>query len=182
MATGNDLIDQAFVDLQVIQPGEAITTTLRTDGQLRLNQLLSSLSTEGLTVFNQAVQTYGLSAGLASYTLGTTGSWNTYGRPGKVTGWNATGGVMRKGGPALSFADYDRAIVIKAQELQDLNTKALSEGIITSYPSSITAPVPSLLGADTNYPNINIRIYPPPSAAPGSVELTYWLPVTQIAD
>lgn len=43
-----------------------------------------------------------------------------------------------------------------------------------------SANIPMILGADTAYPSINVRIYPPPVAT-GAAEITYWTPVTKFA-
>src|SRR4051812_27001658 len=99
--TWNDLIDLAFTDLAVIQPGESITTAMRTDAQSRLNMVLSGLNAEGRTVFNQVSQTFSLTSGQASYTLGNGGTFSTTGglRAQKVTAWEASATNMRDGGP-----------------------------------------------------------------------------------
>jgi hypothetical protein len=160
----DDLIDQAFVDLNVIQVGEAITTAMRTDARNRFNQLLSSLSTEGLTAFNQTTGTFPLVSGLTNYTLGVGGMFNIAVRAQRVTAWRATfGGILSSGGRALSLEEFG-ASAMQAQ------------------PAGETAPIPKILGADTAYPLINIRILPPPGASPGLLELAYWTPITQVTD
>jgi hypothetical protein len=35
------------------------------------------------------------------------------------------------------------------------------------------------VAADTSYPLINVRVFPPPSNTPGTLELAYYTPVTQ---
>jgi len=160
----NDIIDLAFLDLGVTQPGEVITTSMRTDAQTRFNVLLSSLSTEGLTAFNQVFQSFALSANTTSYTLGVGGSFSTAVRAMKVTAWRAFyGGVLSSGGPVLSLAEFGAAAA-------------------QAQPTGETAPIPKIVGADTAYPFINVRLLPPPSFTPGNIELAYWTPITQIAD
>lgn len=161
--TWNDLIDLAFVDLAVTQPGESITTAIRTDAQSRLNMLLSGLNAEGRTVFNQVTQTFSLSAGTAAYTLGNGGTFSTTGslRAQKVTFWEANATNIRDGGAVLSLAHL---------------------GAVAREHTGDLRPIPKAVGADTAYPLINVRVSPAPSATPGTLTLGYWTPIAQISD
>lgn len=165
MPSWNDLIDLSFQDLAVIQPGQTISgTQMQAPAQVMLNQLLSSLSTEQLTAYNQVMQTFALVAGQTNYTLGAGGTWSTVGgqRAQRVTAWRgffAT--ILSGGGPVLSMAAFDAAAQQMAGE---------------------TSIIPKLLGADTAFPLINIRVFPPPSGTTGNVEVAYWTPVPQISD
>jgi hypothetical protein len=162
--TWNELIDQAFVDLGTIRPGMSITALMRSDAQKRLNQLLGTLSAEGLTAFNQVTGTWNLQFGVTSYTLGVGGSLGTGARAQRVTAWRASyGGVLSSGGRPLSLDEFGAA----AAEAQPLGE---------------TASIPKIVGADTAYPLINIRILPPPNHLPGQLELAYWTPISQVAD
>jgi hypothetical protein len=163
MSLVSDILTEAFLDLAVIAPGETISTAMQTDAFLRLNQLLGSLSTEGATVFNQVEQTFNLVAGSVNYTLGSGGTFSTTGglRAQKVTAWRANAsGVLSSGGPALSMAEFG---AIARQE----------RGRLTAIPEAV--------GADTNYPLINIAVYPPPSSSPGTLTLHYWTPIPAFA-
>jgi len=161
----NDLIDLAFIDLAVIQPGASITTAMRTDAQSRLNMLVSALNAEGATVFDQVMQSFNLSEGVDAYTLGASGSWATTGslRAQKVTSWRGKySGILSRGGAPMSMAEFAARINQAGGE---------------------TAAIPEFLAADTAYPSINIRVYPPPSGLFGAaVELGYWTPIAQISD
>lgn len=160
----NDLIDQAFVDLGVIRPGENITTTMRTAAQVLFNELLSSLSTEGAMAYQQIMQAFSLTAGTTNYTLGSGGNFATTGglRAMKVTAWRAYySGVLMGGGRVLSMEEFGTIAIQVAGEL---------------------SAIPKAVAADTAYPLVNVRIFPPPSATPGTLELAYWTPITQIAD
>ena len=99
MALVSDIINESFLDLAVIAPGETISSGMQTDAFLRLNQLLASLSTEGAMVFNQVEQSWPLSSGVVAYTLGAAGSLATTGglRAQKITAWRAASGDMTKG-------------------------------------------------------------------------------------
>ncbi|HEY1340989.1 MAG TPA: hypothetical protein VGF59_25935 [Bryobacteraceae bacterium] len=165
--TWNDLITLAFEDLAVIQPGEPISTAMQTDAQSRLNALIGSLNTEGATVFNQVMQTFTLTAGTTAYTLGSGGTLATTGglRAQKVTAWRAfSSTTVTNGGAPLSMAEFGAAV------------GASDEGI------GMQSVIPKFLGADTAYASVNIRIWPPPSSSPGSLELAYWTPISQISD
>ena len=156
----SDVFQQAFEDLGVITANETITTALTTDAFTQWNEMLDSLSAEGLEVPNQIMQTFGLSAGVEAYTLGSGGTFATTGgaRAMKVTAWRAAyGGVLQNGGKPLSMAEFGAA-----------SRQSLGE----------TTSIPKVVGADTSYPLINIRVAPPPSAAPGTLELAYYTPLS----
>ena len=169
MSAWNDLITQAFINLAVIQVGETITSAMQTDAQTRLNQLLSSLSTEGLTAFNQVSQSFNPSSGVVAYTLGsavnsaslvTTGNLRAL----KLTAWRAAyAGVLTSGGRVLSLEEFGAA---SAQ----------------SQTTGEATPIPRIVGADTSYPLINVRISPPPGTLVGVLELDYYTPITQITN
>lgn len=163
MSTPRSIIAQAFQDLKVLPPGGSVSTTVENDAFVYLNQLISSLSIEGPTAFNQVRQIFNLAYGSASYTLGSGGSFATTGgkRAVKVTSWRATyGGVLSSGGVPLSMEEFG------AQAKQIIGE---------------SAPIPSLVGVDTAYPLINVRVHPPPSVTVGTLELGYWTPITQFA-
>lgn len=161
--TWNDLVDQAFQDLGVIQPGMTTNgTSLQTTGQLYLNQLISSLSTEELTAFQQIKETFSLQVGVMAYTLGNGGSFNTGVRAQKVTAWRGSfGTILSRGGRILSFSEFDSAAQLLGGE---------------------QAAIPAIVGADTAYPLINVRVFPPPSNSPGVIELAFFTPLQQIVD
>jgi hypothetical protein len=161
VSTPRSIINQAFQDLKVLPPGGSVSTTVENDSFVYLNQLMSSLSIEAPMAFNQVRQSFNLVYATASYTLGSGGSFATTGgkRAVKVTSWRASyGGVLSSGGPVLSMEEFG------AQAKQMLGE---------------STPIPSLVGADTAYPLINIRIHPLPSFVVGTLELGYWTPITQ---
>lgn len=160
MATWAEIITQAFVDMAVIQVGETITAGMQSDAFTRLKSLISSLSAEGLIAFNQVEQAFQLVSGTTAYTLGSGGTFSTTGnlRAQRVTAWRAYySTLLSSGGPILSMAEFGAQAVQK-------------EGELTS--------IPRLVAADTSYPLINVRVWPPPSAVPGILELAYWTPIT----
>jgi hypothetical protein len=181
MSTWNELIDIAFLDIAVIQPGESITTAMRTDAQKRLNELLASLSTEGATVATQKVYTGTLGVGTSNYTVGATGTLpGVNERVQRLTAWKAVSGHVAHGGPVLPLDAFGAAVQAEQERLAAVAMQAALAGI-AAVPASIVAPVPSIVGADTAFPLINLKVFPPPSAA-SSLELAGWTPIAVITD
>jgi hypothetical protein len=161
MALVSDIINEAFVDLGVITVLETISSGMQADAFLRLNQLLDSLSAEGLVIPNQITQAFSLQASITAYTLGVGGNLITTARAMKVTAWRAYyAGVLHSGGRVLSMAEFGE------QAKQQLGE---------------TTPIPHIVGADTAYPLINVRVFPPPSNTPGTLELSFYTPMAQFA-
>src|SRR5579883_1336177 len=44
-----------------------------------------------------------------------------------------------------------------------------------------TTPIPAMVAADTSFPLINLRVFPPPSSSPGTIELAFWTPLLKFA-
>lgn len=157
----SDLINEAFLDIGMIQPGQAVTGAMQTDAFTRLNQMLASWSAEQLTVFDQRVTSFQLQAGIPTYTFGVGGSFNPGVRAQKVTAWRASyGNVLMRGGRVLSLDEL---------------------GAVATQEAGEQTAVPKAVGADTSYPLINVRIFPPPSSSPGQLELAYWVPIAAFA-
>jgi hypothetical protein len=134
---------------------------MQADAFMRLNQLLDSLSAEGLIIPNQITQSWNLQAGITAYTVGPGGTFLTSARAMKITAWRAYyAGVLHSGGRVLSLAEFGE------QAKQTLGE---------------TTPIPRIVGADTSYPNINVRVFPPPSSPVGTIELAFYTPMAQFA-
>ncbi len=185
MSLVSDLIQLAYEDLAVVQPGETITAAgaLQTTGFTTLNGFMGTLSMERRSAFRLVMQTFNLAGGVSAYTLGSGGSFPTTGalRAQEVTSWIASSGDMRKGGAPLSMEQFATACVDGQMKLAALYTQATMEGVTATVPAVLTAPIPSLVGVDTAFPLINIRVWPIPAAVPGSIELSYWTPLLQFA-
>ncbi len=179
----SDLIDEAFIDLGMTQPGVSVSSATQLNAFRMLNQMLLNWSAEGLTVFGKVLQTFALSAGTSAYTLGSGGSFATTGslRAQKVIAWLATSGDMREGGAPLSMEEFGAACVAAQASLAALYAEAATEGVVTTVPSPLVAPVPLLVGCDTAFPLINVRVFPQPSSSPGNLELAYWVPIVAFA-
>jgi hypothetical protein len=192
----SDLITQSFIDMAVIQPGETLATTLLNAAFPYLNQLLATLSAEQLTVYTETSQTFA-ATGVSNYTVGASGGWNTTSRAQKIVGWKATSGLFTSGGVPLGLGVFDAA----AQQLEIAFTSASQAvfakgaalqaevaGIMAPFfqlpvityglPSLAGSTVPMILGADTAWPLLNVKIFP---AVTCSVELVYWTPIAAFA-
>lgn len=64
----SDLINEAFLNLGAISPGETITASEQADGLMRLNQMIGSWSAEQISIYQMAKSTVALT-GAASYSL-----------------------------------------------------------------------------------------------------------------
>ena len=179
MSVQTQIVIPAIQDLGGVAPDETPSTSELNFGFALLNQIVSAWSNEGNTVINRVRQTFALVAGTSGYTLGSGGTMATTGglRAMKVTSWLASSGDMRKGGAPLSLDEFAAQAAEAQKALAALHVQAVLEGIQTTVPSSLTAPIPTLLGADSAYPLANVRVWPPPSAAPGSVEIGYYTPL-----
>lgn len=157
-STSGGIINQALADLGVIRPGETVSATVTADCLLRLNQRLSAHSIEQLMAQTHVHTQYALQNGVVRYSMGVGGTFFTSSRPLKVTGWRANYGNFFSAGPILTF-----------DELQAASRDSLGS----------TTSIPSAVGADTAYPWINVGVFPPPSSAAGTLELSYWAALTQ---
>ncbi len=159
----SDLITQAFLNLGTITVLETISTGMQTDAFPKLNADVDSLSAEGLVVPNQVEQIFSLIQNLTAYTVGAAGSWPTASgqRALKIISWRAYyGNVLHSGGRVLSLPEFGE----QAQQILGENT-----------------PIPKILGADTAYPLINVRVFPPTGSPAGYVELGYLLAIANFA-
>lgn len=83
MTTARDLIKSAMRLATILASGEEPTGDETVDGLKVLNDLLENWSTERLSVWQRENQQFALSAGVATYTIGPAGTFNTV-RPVRV--------------------------------------------------------------------------------------------------
>ncbi|KKL11993.1 hypothetical protein LCGC14_2540210 [marine sediment metagenome] len=74
MATALNLITDAFEEARVYSPGESIPNAKSAAALRKLNRMLESWSNENFLLHFQTEETLTLTAGQASYTIGTSGS------------------------------------------------------------------------------------------------------------
>lgn len=158
MSLVSDIITQAFLDMGAYAPGETMTSLEQTDAFLRLNQMISSWSTEQLTMPTMLHTSFTLTAGTNLYTLGTGGTLVTAARALRVIGAQSVFGNFRS---ALKIISFDRF----AAEVSD--------------PLAGSTVLAAVLAADGSFPSINLRVHPMPAASPGLLWLDYWSALAQ---
>lgn len=77
MATALDLIKGAMRLIGAIESGETPSSEETSDGLSALNAMMDAWSIERLMVYQILQENFTLSAGTASYTIGSGGTWNT---------------------------------------------------------------------------------------------------------
>ena len=131
-----DLIKAALRLINAIAPGETPTATEANDGLVSLNDLLETMSTESLSVYGQANQTFSTVSGQATYTIGAGADWDTA-RPINIDdAFCSLNGIDYPVKP-WSQEDYN-AIILKTQQ-QGIVERLLYVndnpfGLVTLYP------------------------------------------------
>jgi hypothetical protein len=154
----SDLINLSFLNIGSIAAGETPTSAELADAFTRLNLMLGQWSIEQLTVPQPVHQNFAVTAGVASYTLGTGGTLVTAARPIRVTGAASVSGNFRQAMEVMSFEKFSATV-------QD--------------PLASTSVLALKLAADNGNPSINLRVFPVPAAGPGSLWLDYWTAIAQ---
>ena len=116
------IITQAYVEVNVIQDtSESISTTLRDDALLVLQQGYSRSSAERLLAYLVVHGgPYTVVAGTSSYTVGTGGTFTTSARPVAMTGWKSISGAFQsriqprgRSSGSSDFADLQWGLVTR---------------------------------------------------------------------
>lgn len=152
-----DIINEAFVALSVIQPGGTISSNMLNDAFLRLNQMWLSWGSEEATSNVWYSQTFTLTAGTATYTVGTGGTLVATASPVRILSWFSKSGNFSGGGPVVGFEAFD----------------SIAKDDVGS--SSVIA---KAVGSDNAYSPTNIKVFPTPAATPGTLTLDYYAPMT----
>lgn len=159
-AEWSDIINQAMADIGAIGAGQTISTSAQNDAFFRLGQLIDSFSADPLLALYEAQHsTFALEATIFAYTLGPTGSFVTSASPVRVTGATSYSGNFRQPMRLVSIDQWDKE---------------------AANPKGMQTTLPELLGADTAWPNINLRVHYPPIGG-ASMEVNYWIPLSQPA-
>lgn len=199
--TATIIIGQALADLGVIRPGEVVSATVLADCLARLNLRIGAHSIEQLLAQTQVHASYSLQANVVRYTFGVGGVFATDSRPQKISAWRATGGIFTSGGSPLTFDEFDAAAekAVTAFAAGNVKASALEAEMVSQVGAALApfhqvpaftfpalllanAAVPLFLGADAASPLIQVAVFPPPGATPGTLELSYWIALTQFAD
>lgn len=153
MALVSDLLNESFLNIGAIAPGDLNTALELSDAFLRLNQLIKSWATEQLMAPSMTHQSFTMVAGTDVYTLGVAGTLVTALRPLRVTGASSRQGNFRSSMHVMSFDQF-------AATIDD--------------PMSSATVLAKVLAADGAFPSINLRVYPMPATAPGALWLDFW--------
>lgn len=137
--TALDLIKRALRLLGVLSVGETVEDDLANNALIALNSMLDSWAIEALTIYQVKYETFSLTSGVATYTIGTGGVFNTD-RPDRIQG----------GYVSLSGSDYPFT-VISPEQWNEITFK------------SITSTWPSALRYDASVPLGVINLYPVPN-------------------
>jgi hypothetical protein len=153
------LINLVLKDIGETDGDETPTTAESNDALATLNHIISSWSNEGVLIAGLTHTTFSLAADTAAYVMGSGQTWATSARPMKIVGAEAYSGKFKNGVECVSYAEYRRRV---------------------KNATGLTATLPDLLGFDNAAANIAVRVHPTPNAT-ASIEVDYWMPLTQIA-
>lgn len=164
--TAYDLIKGSMRLIGAIAPGETPTAMEANDGLDTLNDLLEAWSTENLSVWGSANDTFATVAGQAVYTIGPGGNWNGD-RPVRIRDGYCT--YQGADFPLLQWGQDDYNAVILKTLRQDIVERFLYVndnplGLITLYPVpsgvvNVTFPIDRVL---TQVPTLaTVLVYPP---------------------
>lgn len=142
MATAQNLITYAMQSLGVMGDGDTPTATELADGLVLLNEMLDSWSTDRIMVYQILQENFPLVAGTATYTIGSSGTFNTT-RPVRIE--NA---FIRDS----NNLDYQLQ-VIPQQSYDNIMTKTVQSNI------------PLYMYNDLAYPLSTLKFWPVPSQA-----------------
>ncbi len=156
----SDIINQAFVDLGIIRPGETISGLLQTDAFAALQQSWASMSNDQTFTYAWYHQQFAMVAGTSAYTVGTGGTLVATADPIRITAWRSVSGNFANSGQCIPFEQFEANV---------------------KDPLSTTSVLAQVVAADGSIPNKNIRVFPVPAAGPGALILDYFGKMTQFA-
>jgi len=142
MTTAGDQINGALRLLGVLAEGETPSATTSQDALFALNQMIDSWGTEKLSTFTTQEQIFNWLPGLISQTLGPSGDF-VGDRP--VLMDDATYFVDTSSGISYGIK------LINQQQYDGIAVK------------TVTSTFPQVMWINTNYPNIDMHIYPVPT-------------------
>ena len=140
MTTARDLVKKSLQKIGVLVKSEEPSADEADDGLSSLNALISSWSNDSLVLYARVWESFTLSGGTASYTIGSGGAFSTT-RPMVIADCYLSVGTI----------DYSMS-VITDEAYDSISFKSL-QGI------------PEFLNYDNAYPLGKIRLYPVPSSA-----------------
>ena len=135
MATASELINGALRLLGVLAEGEVPSAATADDALVAMQQMIDSWSTERLSIFTTQEQVFTWPAGQLSRTLGPTGDF--------------VGNRPIDPSNGISFGIK----LINQQQYDGIAVK------------TVTSSYPQVMWINTNYPNIDMHVYPVPTRA-----------------
>jgi len=144
MATAGELINGALRLIGQLAEGESPSASAATDALVAMNQMIESWSTERLSIFTTQEQIFTWPSGQLSRTLGPSGDF-VGNRPIKLD-------------DSTYFIDPTSGI---SYGIKFINQQQY-DGIAVK---TVTSSYPQVMWTNTNYPNIDMHIYPVPTRA-----------------
>jgi hypothetical protein len=158
MSTARDMIAASLRKIGALASGEALTADQASDGLSTLNQMLDSWSAEGLMIPASVRESFSLTPGTGSYTMGTGGAFSTS-RPIEIEVVQ-----IRDDATGIDSAPLDK---LTAEQWAEITVKS-------------TQGEPTKVYADGAHPLNTLNFYPVPDQAKKAV-ITSKKPLTQIA-
>lgn len=155
MTTARRLITKAMQKAGILTKGESPASDEANDALDSLNQMLSSWANDSLVIYARTWETFSLSGGTASYTIGSSGTFNTTRPIDIISAYVTSGGV-------------------------DYQVGEITDEAYNSITLKTVQGIPEFFNFDNAYPLAKIRLYPVPAAA-YSLFLLSEKPVTSIA-
>ena len=159
MATAQEIITQALINIGELGQGEDPSTEDLNNALVRLNGILGSWSTERLSLYTVKRGQVTLVAGTQDYTLGPTGTFTTYGRPVLIQ----TAAIIIPG-TTIRF----QMNMLTAKQWSIIPEKGV-QGVL-----------PTDFYQDGEYPNMGFHVAPIPTGTP-AMEFYFWAELTQFA-
>jgi len=144
MATASELINGALRLLGVLAEGEVPSAGTADDALVAMQQMIDSWSTERLSIFTTQEQVFTWPAGYLSRTLGASGDF-VGSRP--ILLDDSTYFIDPASGISYGIK------IINQQQYDGIAVK------------TVTSSFPQVLWINTNYPNVDLHIYPVPTRA-----------------
>jgi len=140
MTTGLEIITKAMQKNGVLLKSESPSPDESSDGLDALNDLISSWSTESMLIYARTLESFTLTGGTSSYTIGTSLTFNTA-RPLKI------------------ISAYLR------NSTTDTNIAIVPDEVFANITNKTTQGIPEFLNFDNGFPTATIKLWPVPSSA-----------------
>lgn len=140
MTTARDIIKKALMKIGALVKSENPSADEANDGLLSLNAMISSWSNDSLVLYARTLESFTLSGGTATYTMGTGGAFSTT-RPIDILD------------AYIRFSNVDYPVnIITDEAYASVSFKSLTG-------------MPQYLNFDGAYPLATVKLYPVPSSA-----------------